>query len=659
MEQYSSLPTQAEPALRLSLREGSVDNEFLRHGPVAAHLLLTSGMAPRLLSAFPAGNSACGLWFLPGPAPLLWAGAQQLRAVQGSDSRGRPLFGIAAEIGADSAALTVTGAVLSSARVLRDYQHDGRLPLGIHNEVQFGFDSVRWQRDRIDGAPGYALELQVLNGSVGTDARGRVTLLADGGQPLRLRMTALCGEPPLAAIPLCELLRDPQAGSEQARQSLAFLSYRDKLLAGSWRFNTYFGRDTLMSLLLLLPALTAQAIEAGLGAVLERLDPHGAVAHEEDIGEWAVLHSGCGNPLYDYKMVDDDFMLAPVVLAYLLEHPDGGPRARQWLATRGSNGEPRGAALCRNFRLVQQLAADFARQPGVSQLIRLKPDQITGDWRDSADGLGGGVIPYNVNAILVPAALRAIARLQDSGLLAPYGAHETAATLAQVWENQAPGYFAVQRDAAATRGAVGVHAAELGVAAEPALASLPDLPLTFYALALDDNSQPVPVMHSDFGFALMLQQPPPDLIERELRAIMRPFPAGLMTGAGLLVANGAYGSNALRPLFGPDRYHGAVVWSWQQALLAAGLARQLNRTDLPAGTRSLLTGAQDALWAVILPTQAQGNSELWSWAWENGRYRIQPFGPCAATADESNAVQLWSTVYLAVRPPLATGKASA
>ena len=149
----------------------------------------------------------------------------------------------------------------------------------------------------------------------------------------------------------------------------------------------------------------------------------------------------------------------------------------------------------------------------------------------------------------------------------------------------------------------------------------------------------------------MLQQPPPGLIERELSAMMRPFPAGLMTGVGLLVANGAHCDDALRALFGPNRYHGAVVWSWQQGLLAAGLARQLARSDLPASTRALLAGAQATLWAAILPTQAQGNSELWSWTWDNGSYRVAPFGPGAATPDESNAVQLWSTVYLAVRPP--------
>ncbi|MYM92192.1 hypothetical protein GTP91_34125, partial [Rugamonas sp. FT82W] len=122
-------------------------------------------------------------------------------------------------------------------------------------------------------------------------------------------------------------------------------------------------------------------------------------------------------------------------------------------------------------------------------------------------------------------------------------------------------------------------AAELGVDAAPALASLPDGELAFNAIALDAQGRPVPVLHSDLGFALMLQQPPAELIERELAAVMRPFPAGLMTGVGMVVANGAYADAALRPLFGPDRYHGAVVWSWQQALLAAGLARQLARGD--------------------------------------------------------------------------------
>lgn len=54
--------------------------------------------------------------------------------------------------------------------------------------------------------------------------------------------------------------------------SLSFLSYTDKLLAGTWRFLTYFGRDSMISMLLMQPILSESAIEAVIGAVLERVN---------------------------------------------------------------------------------------------------------------------------------------------------------------------------------------------------------------------------------------------------------------------------------------------------------------------------------------------------------------------------------------------------
>ena len=110
----------------------------------------------------------------------------------------------------------------------------------------------------------------------------------------------------------------------------------------------------------------------------------------------------------------------------------------------------------------------------------------------------------------------------------------------------------------------------------------------------------------------------------------------------------ALAGDALKADFTPAKYHGAVVWSWQQALFAAGLERQLARTDLPPATRERLTRAQSELWRVIKAARAVQNSELWSWAFSDGRYQVAPFGAGEADADESNAAQLWSTVYLAV-----------
>jgi hypothetical protein len=134
-------------------------------------------------------------------------------------------------------------------------------------------------------------------------------------------------------------------------------------------------------------------------------------------------------------------------------------------------------------------------------------------------------------------------------------------------------------------------------------------------------------------------------------AMTRPFPAGLLTDVGLLVANPAYADAGIAAKFGRNAYHGTVVWSWQQALLAAGLARQLQRDDLPDTTRTRLRDARRRLWHAIDATRALRTSELWSWSYADGRYRMQPFGQGSGDVDESNAAQLWSTVYLAIPPP--------
>jgi hypothetical protein len=124
-----------------------------------------------------------------------------------------------------------------------------------------------------------------------------------------------------------------------------------------------------------------------------------------------------------------------------------------------------------------------------------------------------------------------------------------------------------------------------------------------------------------------------------------------MTEVGLLVANPVFGTQETQALLNRNAYHGTVVWSWQQALFAAGLARQLERGDLPPAVRTHLVQAHKSLWTAIDATRSISNSELWSWSFAERHYRVAPFGSAAADADESNAAQLWSTVYLAVRPP--------
>src|SRR5262249_19434244 len=227
----------------------------------------------------------------------------------------------------------------------------------------------------------------------------------------------------------------------RALSALAFLTYEEKILAGSWQYLTYFGRDTLLSTRLLMPVLRPNVVETALGAVIERLAPDGNVAHEEDIGEWAVSEnlahtprpSNLRQPRYDYKMVDDEFLLAPILVTYL-EGEAGQARAASFLAKKTSAGETYAEAVRKNLDRVVAQAAPFAAHPSAQSLVAIGKGLSVGNWRDSNEGLGKGRFAYDVNAALVPAALRAAERLYATP---PFGKDSAsaarAADLANAW----------------------------------------------------------------------------------------------------------------------------------------------------------------------------------------------------------------------------------
>ena len=151
----------------------------------------------------------------------------------------------------------------------------------------------------------------------------------------------------------------------------------------------------------------------------------------------------------------------------------------------------------------------------------------------------------------------------------------------------------------------------------------------------------------------MFGTPTSQSLDTAIDSVMRPFPAGLMTDVGVVVANPVYANPELQAQFGNNAYHGTVIWSWQQAVLAAGLARQIERRDLPASLKKRLRAAQQRLWRAIEMGGKVINSELWSWTYRDGHYHVASFGAGPSDIDESNAAQLWSTVYLAIRAPVA------
>lgn len=610
--------------LGFAIEDGAVSNAFYRQGPVAAHIVLKSAAAPRLVIAFPAGNSGTGVWFASQDKPVVWDTARDVRPVTQTLGDGAVRRGVRFETVASSGFLEVEQAILSNVRVLRDYGYTGKIPVEVAAAPSIGDGRIEWERRRLDGGAGYFLSIEALNGEAKAAAGEGASLRASNGRSLRLRITALTGEPPLTGLSGAALLTASAAKDARLRDVLSFLAYEEKLLAGSWQYNTYFGRDTLMTIALLGEALAPAAVEAGFASVLDRLSATGEVAHEEDIGEYALLRrAGDGprtddSPILDYKMIDDDFMLAPALAHYLLDRKDGRARAERFLGRKGPGGDTYAALLRRNLDFVIAAAGPYGEEPHWSRFIGLRvADPPVGNWRDSNAGLGGGVYPYDVNAALVPAALAAARRLFESGLIGEDSAARAAdaARLSAVW-SASPAHFDIDAGA------------------------------RFAAIALDRDGAPIPIMHSDTGFRMLFGAPSDDELQSAAAAVTAPYPAGLMTPAGLVVANASYAPAAMAAQFGPDRYHGAVIWSWQQGMMAAGLARQLRREDLTGTTRLALQGALDAVTAAIRTARDYQASELWSWTKQDGEVVRVPFGQGEADETESNAAQLWSTIHL-------------
>ena len=607
----------------------------------------------------------------------------ELDGIYDRKGSGNPVVGVRGLVTLSSSA-TLNLTILGSIRTMRDYIDGGRtLQPVVQDAIEYkdlGQGSAGVSRLWLDNVTTTWLSFKPSpNGSVSVKDQ---TLNFDAGT---YEFSASFNYPQLTQLSTRAIFsQDSQQLAESHPQwadSLSFLSYTDKLLAGGWKFLTYFGRDSMLTLLLMGSVLSTgegSATEAVIAAVLERLNRHdGSTAHEETIGDYATFKNiQAGNsstdPSYDYKMVDTDFFL-PIVLAnYLVENPAGKERASAFLDTKATvNPETRGMtyrelALINACR-VMDLAAPFAREGGQTRenLIALRKGQETGQWRDSNYGLGGGRIPYDVNTALVPAGLRAIETLVDAGHISEHPEwKEVAGKFAQVWEDETLDFFKVHLDKSTARSRVEAYlSGATNLSALPSHSDEIDSDVVFHGLALNEGKDKpvVDILNTDDCFRLFLLSPTngsqlSSFLNQVADNILRPFPAGLSTDAGLLVASPAYSDNEKYWAgFTNADYHGTVVWSWQLAMMAAGLERQLGRCGRDAepafcGDSALYSKVKSAynhLWDLIDANSANLAGEVWSWKYEGGKFVSTPLG--SFTATESDVVQLWSLTFLAVQ----------
>jgi hypothetical protein len=181
--------------------------------------------------------------------------------------------------------------------------------------------------------------------------------------------------------------------------------------------------------------------------------------------------------------------------------------------------------------------------------------------------------------------------------------------------------------------------------------------VNFYALALDgyNDLSKIEVMNTDDCFRLFLlnttdQKQLTSFVNQTANNVRRQFPAGLMTGVSLVVANPAYGENPVYAQnFTTGAYHGTVVWSWQLAMMVKGLELQLGRCSdtnsspfssansqnkdafVPdfcqdTATYENVKTAYNILWDSIEANLALLSSEVWSWVYQDGRFVPTPLG---------------------------------
>ena len=499
------------------------------------------------------------------------------------------------------------------------------------------------------------------------------------------------------------------------------LSSRQKLMAGLPNYATYFGRDMMMTSLMMQPVWTDAMPEFVIASALRKLGPEGDVSHEEALGGQAIrenageynahmaeyfrlrgrstsaadtalrnaraLLTNLQTVRENYHMRDDEFQLPIVVARYLTNPAVSTARKRAFLLDASDGRGPRLNLLLKELGLVATLAAPYARDPNVQNLVASPRLDATHwrsiSWRDSNAGYGNGRFAMDINAIWVPQALRSISDI--------FASLRTLGFTPQQLLSRLPGGFAgsvlgdYMRDStslgkaiqnwsgAVNHFVVTLTPEQIRPAVQQKLAWLPanertywadvlartradSSALTFLAISLDSAGKPIPIVNTDPATWLLLRdasdvsQPAVSAVRRDVAAIVRNYPVGLFAdGLGPFVANDAYATPSVWEAFKADTYHSPrVVWGRVVNLILLGLANQIN--GAPSGSavspevKQYTDEMRAALRRVYEAVEASGlkHNELWSFEIENGKLKPIRYGA-------STDVQLWNVTDLAVQ----------
>ncbi|HEV7705624.1 MAG TPA: hypothetical protein VGO46_15105 [Gemmatimonadaceae bacterium] len=331
--------------------------------------------------------------------------------------------------------------------------------------------SVRVSKSALDGKSHLALEL--IGDTRTSDARvngATVVLRALDGKPLRYGIRVTTDGTALTPLSRGEifngafldfLAHTKSSGDTPTRyrrlerevRSVELLASGEKLMAGLPNYATYFGRDGLMTALMMRSVWTPEMSERTIASVLAKLAPTGDVSHEEALGEQAIREraeeynahveayfrqaSAGDRPGADtalaaarlvlsqlrrvrenYHMMDDEFQLPVLEALYLADTTIPAARKRAFLRRTAIGGDSYLALMLREIALVATETKPFAENPIATNLVGFVKSDSThwrsASWRDSDVGYANGRFAMDINAIWAPRALESIASVLSS-----------------------------------------------------------------------------------------------------------------------------------------------------------------------------------------------------------------------------------------------------
>ena len=600
-----------------------------------------------------------------------------------------------------------------------------RLEPAITSSTPDSLVTVRVARPSLDGRNSLALELRADPRKTRIRITGRtVSIETRPGSPVQFRVRVTTDASPLTPLSRKQIFNQsffqfiedartdssPKAATRYRRlerqiRGVELLSSQEKLMAGLPNFATYFGRDMMMTALMMRPIWSSDMAEHVIASVLRKLGPRGDVSHEEALGGQAIrenavvydsLVSGYFHALTrkrsqradsllgqareilrelqktreNYHMMDDEFQL-PVLEAYYLADSAVSPERKRAFLLGSEPGGTRLSLMLREMALVASLAQPYVRSPRAMNLVSFPKRDAThwrsASWRDSDAGYAGGRFAMDINVIWVPKALESMETILASlstlgfspstldsigqgsgGTVLPAYARDPA-TLRRaldIWKG-ARRHFEVSLPPAVIRLRTGAKLAWLPGSERrywrKVLAQHDEVKdsLTFLVLSLDGAGRPITVANTDPATELFLA----DTADRA--TVLKDIAPFLRPyPVGLFV-------EGLGPLVANDTYASRQIWERFQTDQYHGprvvWGREVN-LFLIGVANQISNGKEEsgqlrkALRRVLDAVNASGlqHNELWSYEVRGGKLVPVRYGT-------SSDVQLWNTTNLVVQ----------